>query len=280
MGTSTDITPPFGTYALPTKQEHVRVAAIQYAATRVGKWQISLARKRAIRDLSEPFDVTVAPGVKARLYPSTNRCEKRALCGVQIWDSVERAALQEAIAQPSERPFVFLDVGANVGLYSLFANAYAQAAGRDIRLVAVEPSSEMGERLTVNAQVSGANVELIHSAVATEPGEVFLSDGGGNRGEGQLASAGEPVFAMPLFQLCKTIGVSRIDALKLDIEGLDLAVLTQFLEKAPEALHPDLMILELDETSGDRLIELTQAHNYLVTKRTRMNVVVRKRDRT
>jgi len=161
MGTSTDITPPFGTYALPTKQEHVRVAAIQYAATRVGKWQISLARKRAIRDLSEPFDVTVAPGVKARLYPSTNRCEKRALCGVQIWDSVERAALQEVIAQPSE--------------------------------VAVEPSSEMGERLTVNAQVSGANVELIHSAVATEPGEVFLSDGGGNRGEGQLASAGEPV---------------------------------------------------------------------------------------
>jgi len=40
------------------------------------------------------------------------------------------------------------------------------------------------------------------------------------------------------------------------------------------------MILELDETSGDRLIELTQAHNYLITKRTRMNVVVRKRDRT
>ena len=280
MRNPTDINPPFGAYALPAKRESIRTTAAVHAASRAGKWLISLARKRAIRGFPEPFDIDVADGVRARLYPSTNRCEKRALCGVQIWDEVERLALRDAIAQPSDTPFMFLDVGANVGLYSLFAQAYAKQAGRDMRVIAVEPSAEMGARLLVNAAASQAPIELIRTAISTQAGDVFLSDGAGNRGEGQLAESGESVLAMTLLQFCKTTRVDRIDALKLDIEGVDLAVLTQFFQQAPESLHPGLMILELDETSTAPLIELTQAHNYLVTKRTRMNVVVRKRDQT
>jgi len=237
-----------------------------------------LRRKQAIRGLSEPFDVTVAPGVKARLYPSTNRCEKRALCGVQIWDAAEREALRKAISKVTAQQFIFLDVGANVGLYSLFANSYAQEANRNIRLIAVEPSAEMGARLTVNAKASEAHIELYRSAIATKAGEVFLSDGGGNRGEGKIAERGEAVQAMTLPQFCERAEVDHIDALKLDIEGQDLSVLTQFFEQAPETLHPKMMILELDETSAAPLIELTQAHNYLIRTRTRMNVVVAKRD--
>jgi len=138
--------------------------------------------------------------------------------------------------------------------------------------------AEMGARLTVNAKASEAPIELIRSAVATEAGEVFLSDGDGNRGEGQIAERGEAVQAMTLLQLCAQAEVNRIDALKLDIEGQDLAVLTQFFEQAPASLHPKMMILELDETSAVPLIELTQAHDYLIKTRTRMNVVVAKRD--
>jgi len=278
MGNSTHIDPPFGHYALPPGREARRFNAHRMGDNRLGRWTISLARKQAIRGLNEPFDVTVAPGVKARLYPSTNRCEKRALCGVQIWDAAEREALHSAIAKPSDQPFVFLDVGANVGLYSLFAHSYALAAKREIRLIAVEPSAEMGARLQVNAQASDAPIELIRSAIATEAGDVFLSDGDGNRGEGQLADSGEAVAAMTLLQLCEANSVDRIDALKLDIEGVDLAVLTQFFEQAPASLHPKMMILELDADSAAPLIALVQTHNYLITKRTRMNVVVTKQD--
>jgi len=168
--------------------------------TRIGHWAISLRRKRAIKSLTEPFDVQVATGVKARLYPSTNRCEKRALCGVQIWDAVERGALRDAITARSQSPFIFLDVGANVGLYSLFAHSYAQQAGRDIRLLAIEPSADMSARLAVNAAASGAQIEQVKTAISTKAGEVFLSDGGGNRGEGQIAKSGEAVTAMTLLQ--------------------------------------------------------------------------------
>lgn len=282
MGNTPHIDPPFGTYALPARRERIRLSGECHPDTRMGRWRISWARKRAIRGLSEPFDVNVHidyPGVRARLYPSTNRCEKRALCGVQIWDDEERAALGGHVGgYPPEQLYVFLDVGANVGLYSLFINVEAQIAGRDIRLIAVEPSAEMGTRLTVNAAASNTNIELVRSAISTEAGEVFLSDGNGNHGEGKISAQGESVPAMTLLQLCELKKLDRIAALKLDIEGQDLAVLTQFFEQAPEHLHPHMMILELDETSADPLIELTQTYNYLIRTRTRMNVVVAKRD--
>jgi len=281
MGNTDHIDPPFGTYALPEKREAIRTRARHCRDTRMGRWKASLARKLAIRGLKEPFDVVVDQnfGVHARLYPSTNRCEKRALCGVDIWDHEERGFLCHHIERDkSDAPYIFLDVGANIGLYSLYANGYAARNGRHIRIIAVEPSAEMGARLVVNAAASSANIELMRSAISTQAGEVFLSDGGGNRGEGQIADSGESVQAMTLLQLCEREKFDRIDALKLDIEGQDLAVLTQFFEQVPGALHPNMMILELDDSSAGPLIELTQAHNYLIITRTRMNVVVAKRD--
>lgn len=280
MGSITDIEPPFGTFALPPGREAVRLSAHRMGNDRLGKWTISLRRKRAIRGLSEPFDIEVAPGVKARLYPTTNRCEKRALCGVQIWDTEERRALKNAIETAPKTPFTFLDIGANVGLYSLFAHSYAQLATRDIRIIAVEPSADMGARLSVNAAASQAKIELIPAAISTQAGPLFLSDGGGNRGEARLSNHGEAVTAMTLMELCTQTKLPQIDALKLDIEGVDFAVLKQFFQHAPARLHPKLMILELDAESERPLIELTQAHNYLIITRTRMNLVVRKRDQT
>ena len=280
MGTHVHIDPPFGHYALPAKQERIRAAANTKRPSRLGKWMISLARKRAIKGRAEPFDIEIVPGLKARLYPSTNRCEKRALCGVQIWDAAERDALRGAVLAATAESFVFLDVGANVGLYSLFTSLYGKQANKQLRVIAVEPSAEMGARLSVNAQVSAADIELIRCAIATKTGQVFLSDGGGNRGEGQLAESGEAVNAMTLLQLCESQGVTRIDALKLDIEGQDLAVLTQFFDQAEAGLHPHMMILELDADSAVPLIELAQANNYLISKRTRMNVVATKWDNT
>ena len=277
------IEPPYGHYALPADREKIRLGAQACRDTRRGRWRASLARKRAIKGLGEPFDVTVDKtfGVNARLYPSTNRCEKRALCGVDIWDYGEREALRTHIEESgTKQPYVFLDVGANVGLYSLFAHGYAMHAEQDIRLIAIEPSAEMGERLCVNARASKANIELKRYAIAAEAGEVFLSDGGGNRGEGKLVENGEPVTALTLLQLCENQDITRIDGLKMDIEGQDLAALTQFFSQAPESLHPNMMILEIGETSDAALIELAAANNYLIVTRTRMNIVVTKRDNT
>lgn len=275
MGT-THHTDPFGSFALPPTRERIRLRADACSDTQLGHWTISLRRKRAIRGLSEPFDVAVAPGVKARLYPSGNRCEKRALAGVQIWDADERAALQDAVQQ-GDGSFTFFDVGANAGLYSLFVNAYAKDAGRNVRLIAVEPSTEMAGRLTVNAAASDAKIELIRSAISDAPGEANLSDGGGNRGEAQLSDTGESVRVETLMGLCERLGVTQIDAMKLDIEGHDERALRAFFDHAPKTLHPRLLIVETSADSGAALIEMAEAQDYLVSDATALNAILKKR---
>lgn len=275
MGKFTD-TPPFGHYALPPARERIRAKADLCTDSRLGRWVISARRKRAMRGVSEPFDVTVAPGVKARLYPSTNRCEKRAMAGVQVWDPVERAALQEAVHVGSA-PFTFLDVGANAGLYCLFVNAYALDIGRPVRLIAVEPSATMSARLNVNAAASQADITLVRSAISDAPGQACLSDGGGNRGEAQLGEAGETVPVETLSGLCERLDITQIDAMKIDIEGHDERALRAFFDSAPKSLHPHLLILELTAESRAPLVELAVSQNYVLRDDTAMNAVFKKK---
>ncbi len=280
MGTTTDTSSPFGHYALPPAREAVRLAARRSGGGRLGRWAISLRRKRAIRGLSEPFDVAVAPGVNARLYPSTNRCEKRALCGVQVWDPVERDALRGAIeAHRDDAPFTFLDVGANVGLYSLFAHSYALSSGTPIRIVAVEPNPEIADRLVFNAEASGAQFAHARVAISSEPGHVFMHDGGGNRGEAAISDDRTDirVRALPLADLCAELDITRIHALKIDIEGHDVPALSDFFRDVPAALHPDMMILELSAMTAEPLIAVASAHDYLITEATSMNAIFHKR---
>ncbi|MEL6686101.1 MAG: FkbM family methyltransferase [Pseudomonadota bacterium] len=275
MGTHSHNQEPFGAYALPPTRERLRKRADRCANTRLGKWRISALRKRAIRGLSEPFDITVAPHLNARLYPSGNRCEKRALAGVQIWDSEERAALHSAVIE-SRDEFVFLDVGANAGLYTLFVNAYAKEAARPVRLIAVEPSQLMADRLAFNAEASEASVTLIKSAISDAPGQAFLSQGEQNLGETKLSTQGEAVTVETLFGLCERLGVNRIDAMKIDIEGHDEIALRAFFKDAPETLHPTLLIAEMGG-SDDPIVELAQSHDYLVTNTTALNAILKKR---
>lgn len=275
---------PFGHFALPPRREAIRFAANRARNNRVGRWAISLRRKRAIKGLSEPFDIEVAPDVKARLYPSTNRCEKRALCGVQIWDAVERDTLHRALTESDAEPFVFLDVGANVGLYSLFVSAYARRAARPSRIIAVEPSADIGARLRFNAGASGANVEHISVAVSDHMGHAKLSTGGGNRGEGQLSGHGQAVEVVTLTALCERLNVTRIDAMKLDIEGHDTQALSHFLTHAPAALHPNLFIIERGSDTAPKdeqshysaLVELAEAKDYLLRDMTSLNAIFEK----
>ena len=75
--------PPFGTYALSPEREAWRLKALDQKDNRIGRLLISRARKKALSGEKGPFDVEVASHVKARLYPTSNRCEKRAFAGVR-----------------------------------------------------------------------------------------------------------------------------------------------------------------------------------------------------
>ena len=76
-------------------------------------------------------------GLRLRLHPLDNGCEKGLLFTPQMFEPEERAELAREIARkPPGAPFVFVDVGGNVGLFSLFVAA--ESKGR-ARIVAFEP---------------------------------------------------------------------------------------------------------------------------------------------
>lgn len=274
-----DLTPPFGTYALPPDREAWRQKASAYKDTRIGRALISRARKKALAGEDGPFDIEVEDGVYARLYPSENRCEKRAFAGVQVWDLPERMALKSAIENAVETPFVFLDVGANVGLYSLYVNAYARQADKAAQIVAIEPGVETCARLEANIAASEAHVQIIRAAVSDAPGTGHLGGGDINRGEAKLSAQSretETVVIDTLPRIARTLGITRIDAMKVDIEGHDLKALTTFFEDASAKLHPALLILETGREPNSPLIELCAANDYVVAQRTKLNTILKK----
>ena len=275
------LNPPFGTYALPEAREKLRRKADGFKDTRWGRAMISHYRNRALKGLNEPFDITIEPGVRARLYPSQNRCEKRAFAGVQVWDAVEREALKQAVCRCENENFVFLDVGANVGLYSIFVDAYCQEAGIEPSIFAIEPGEITTERLKDNLVASEAKVQIIRAAVSDEPGTGHLAGGDENRGEARLQErkAGELVIIDTLARIALSHGLTRIDALKLDIEGHDLKALRAFFEAAPQSLFPRLLILETGRDENSPLIDLCKTRGYGLEGRYGLNAIMTLKDK-
>jgi len=274
-----DITPPFGFYALPPAREAWRKKADAYKDTRIGRALISHARKKALAGEDGPFDVQIDETVFARLYPHGNYCEKRAFAGVQIWDRPERLALKSTIQTGTKSPFVFLDVGANVGLYSLYVNAYAQQTGRTTQIIAIEPCIETCARLEANIAANKAAIQIIRAAVSDAPGTGYLGGGQTNLSEAKLSEQSnktETVVIDTLPRIARTLGIIRIDAMKVDIEGHDLKALTTFFEDASVKLHPALLILETGREAVSPLIELCTANDYVVAERTKMNTILKK----
>src|SRR5436190_20001878 len=91
-------------------------------------------------------------GFRLRLHPRDNGCEKNLLFTPQMYEPEERAELAAEIdrAKADGSPFVFVDIGANVGLFSFFV---AARAARNAHILAVEPDPENLSRLAFNIRI-------------------------------------------------------------------------------------------------------------------------------
>lgn len=248
--------------------------------------RIALAlRKLAIRGLKgAPVDVE-ALGGRMRLHPYRNICEKKVLFTPQYFDPQELAILGRHVdqARAAGRGFHFIDIGANVGAYSVFV---AARAGAEARVLAIEPQPDIFERLTFNIrQCPWPTVKAIACAVADKSGELTLFLDPDNSGKSSLkvlaSSAARTIRvpAIPLLQLLDDEHFHRIDGIKLDVEGAEDIILEPFLRTAPDALLPRLIVME--DGSGRWQIdlpELVRARGYRQVLRTRLNFVFERID--
>lgn len=277
----TALHPPFGAYRLPVWAEAVRRMGARAPSGRMGMHAASVLRRISRMGGREPYDIEAWPGVNARVYPSDNRCEKRVFCAPHLWDFAELSALEAALASaPAGRPFVFLDLGANVGFYSLYLDAAARRLGRAARIVAAEPDGENRRRLTQNIAASGAAfVQVAPVAIGAAPGRARMTPAGRNRGEVRVDpaanSGGESgdVDVVTIAGLAHRNRLPHIDAMKLDLEGHDEAALAAFLAQAAPSLYPDLLIVEISGDNGARLSALAGRLGYRRAGTTRTNAI-------
>ena len=276
------MTQPYGTFALSPLRETVRRLASSTPSGKPGMWMISVLRKLALmgheRGTTGPHDVEVAQGVQARLFPASNRCEKRAFAGVHIWDPKERSLLDERIKNHSYRdPFVFLDVGANVGLYSLFVNASGKANGKAVKIIAVEPDVENRTRLKFNCDASQCDAIIEPIGIADEAGTGVLTDAGPNRGGITVMDSGEgeTITLETLAGLFARHALTRIDAMKVDIEGRDDAALRAMVKQAPKAQWPKIIIVETGRNSDSPIVTHLMNEGYSLVERTGINAILK-----
>lgn len=124
---------------------------------------------------------------------------------------------------------VFVDVGANVGAYSL------RAAARGMKVYAFEPMPVNIELFKRNAALNKLSVELSECALGAENGNARLTPNGA---VSRISKNGE--LEVPLRTL-DSFDLPRVDLLKVDVEGYELEVL-KGAEKTLERSHPAIMV--------------------------------------
>ena len=224
-------------------------------------------------------------GLRMRLHPRDNACEKSVLFTPQMYDPVEFATLAAEIdaVAAGGTPFVFIDIGANVGLFSLFVAARSK---RDATILAIEPEAGNFERMRFNLAANpGLPIRPIRVALGDRVGELAVErhprDRGGTRTRSPDAAPAEAarVACRPLRDVLADERIVRIDALKIDVEGAEYSILAPFLGDAPPTLWPRLIVIE--DTSiywPADLFAVLAGKGYRVEGRTRVNVILRRTD--
>ena len=276
---------PFGAKRLPALLERLRLFANRLGADALSRRFASIARHSLIVGRRDPFDVDVFDLCRARLYPRTNRCERRVFLGVNSWDPAEREAIRAELYATADRgPFVFVDCGANVGLYGLFVVSEAIRCGREACLVSIEPDPVNLSRLGFNLAASRVkDAQIFGCALGEREHTGRLLSTQSNRGEVRLAKDGEDargavdVPVRTLSSILEEAGLDRVDVMKLDIEGAEYVTLRALFDRSPTSMWPSMIVLEI----GKRRLrldafQLCTEHGYDLAQRTRVNVILRR----
>lgn len=232
-------------------------------------------RKPLKRNVEEWIDIVVW-GLQLRLRQSGNLSEQRLIFMPQYLDPEELAAIRRELVDGG----VFLDVGANAGVYSL--NLAALRNPR-IRIEAFEPDPQLCEALRFNLETNHlSTVNLNQIALGGSEGRVTLVTGNGNKGENHISSSeeevGQGVEMTTLPSFLARSRITKVNALKIDVEGYECDVLVPLFSETPRQLWPQLLICEAVHDSGNRLKNLLDENGYSLVLSGRLNGVYRLSD--
>lgn len=176
-----------------------------------------------------PLRYEIEPGVSLLLDPQD-------IIGRSILYAEWEPQVLDAVRRPLREGAVFLDVGAHIGYYSLRAAARVGPSGR---VIAFEPNPDTLMKLRENISHSraGASVTVLPIACADRDQQLTLYAGPASnigvasfsRENAVFFTGSEPkayqVHARPIDDVANDLGLTRVDVIKIDVEGAETVVL-------------------------------------------------------
>jgi FkbM family methyltransferase len=236
-------------------------AWIRYAPGTIGKhwlWQTFHWRERE-------FACRTRYG--GRMFGNTQDLIQRHIYFFGNWEPNISAWIAQTL-QPGDG---FIDVGANIGHYSLLASSLVGDAGR---VVAIEAAPWIHAWLDRHVALNQCtNIRTVAVAATAQRGVVKLYAGNpGNIGKtSTIARAGTciDVPALPLAEILQDDECARARIIKIDVEGAELQVLHGLVPLLPRLRDDVEIIMEIAATSApesarmrDEIFATMHAHGF------------------
>lgn len=182
-----------------------------------------------------------------------------------LYDRKERDFLSSFLKEGD----IFIDIGANIGAYSLFCSSLVGKSGR---VIAVEADPFNADRLRKNISINNiANIFVEEIGLSDKEESLkFYQQVNGNRGGSSFVCDNDSIS---IEVQCTTLGkvyekmeIKGCAAWKVDIEGFEYKVLKHFFASADYSCHPRAMIIEVNPMyeSSAILAKLLSENKYML----------------
>lgn len=181
----------------------------------------------------------------------------------EVWlkrQDEEDLAVLRRLLSPGE---VFVDCGANVGLWTIAA---AMEVGPTGSVYSFEPNPTVFNKLVRNAELSGLeNVHGRQVALGAQSGEASLTCAGANSQISSDETTGDETVNVPVRPLDRFLSGRRVHGCKIDVEGYELEVL-KGAEELIEEHHPWFCIEFNPNTINTSKLRKWKVHQFMVEK--------------
>lgn len=228
---------------------------LRYAPTRMGKefiWRYLCLRYINWREIET---------IETTKFGFRLRCNSEDLIQARIiyfgeWEPNLTSFLRRRLKNDD----VFIDIGANIGYYSILA---AQLVGPLGAVLAIEASPSIYRRLLDNVDLNqAANVRAVNVAVADSEGVVMIYGGDSSNigATTTLAARGyrpeREVRCARLIDIANITELKRARVIKIDVEGAEAPILEDLIRNIGK-LHPDVEIVVEISSDGATAIGRT-----------------------
>jgi len=178
-------------------------------------------------------------GIRWRANYRNNSSEKKFFFITDYYDKLEL----DYILNLNSPKGVFLDIGANAGIYSLIAAKVFD------EVHSFEPNEKMFDRLNFHIKINNLENKIFpHDfALSDTNGQATLSINYDNLGASCISNKGEnlkPILTNTLQKFISDFNIKKIGGVKIDTEGHESQILMPFFKTVEERLFPKFIVIE------------------------------------